>query len=72
MDDQSERHLAAEAEADSLGFLTDERVLRTVVIGAASNEIPLPWWAEEEDVSVPPRASVSELLGRAASGAPEL
>jgi hypothetical protein len=68
MDDQIERRLAAEAEADSLGYLTDERVLRTVVIGAASNEIPLPWWAEDEDVSVPPQASVSELLGRAAAG----
>jgi hypothetical protein len=57
-----ERRLAAEAVANSPGYVTDGQSRQVLVVGCASIEIPFPWWAVGEEVSVPSHASVSELL----------
>jgi hypothetical protein len=60
-----QRRLAAEAVANSAGYVTDGQSRQVLVVACASIEIPFPWWTAGEEVSVPSHASVSDLLDAA-------
>jgi hypothetical protein len=65
VNEEIERRLEAEAVAESRGYVTDGQVRYILTAACAPLEIPFPWWTVDEEVTIQPQASVSELLDAA-------